>query len=925
MRGELWLYTIPLRFRSIFRRNRVEEELDEELRLHLELLTDQNLARGLDAAEARRQARMALDGVERCKEECRDMRRVNLADDLLRDLAYAVRLLRKSPAFTLTAVATIALGIGASTAIFSVTNAVLLRPLPYRNPDRLVLADTAFSNALYFDLRDTTKPAFEDVAAVMPYRAVVPREDGSAERITKGWVTTNFFRMMGARIAFGRDFTDEDGQPHGDPGPVFPWPEGRAAILSYEYFARRYGANPAVVGRDLPASAQARPRIVGVLAPGFRLYLPNGTTSDPSPDVWIANYRGYDAAHRGRLSLRVIGALRQNVSLDHAQAVIDASAAQWRRRQDFDFRPSFEFWHKKLVAEVRPAILALMGAVIFLLLIASANVANLVLVRASLRERELAVRAAIGAGWGRLARQMLAEAALLAGIGALFGVGLARIGLRLLIAIVPGNVPRLDTIAIDWRVLMFAATAGFFEAVLFSVLPGWRPALPDMMQILRAAGRSASSGTWRHLRSGVVVAEVALSFALLVGSGLMFRSFVALRRVNPGYDPRGLLTFLAIGDAKGFVEPARRVAFLSEVESRLRAMPGVQNVGASLSLPLAGMRAGEGTQWGTERTRLDPGEVLQCDVSMVMPGYFETLRTRLLEGRTFTASDNTGHRNYAVVDELLARRAFPNESAVGKRIFVVFGKPMWLEVIGVAAHQRLHSLAEPGREQVFLVDGFFGIGISRHWALRTAGDPAQYAAAVRSEMASIAPGRFALTEVQTMEAIVDRAEAGTQFHMVLIGVFAGIAALLAAVGLYGVLASAVRQRTTEIGVRMAMGATPVAIFRLVVGRGLALSATGIALDHGGLSRNRGGGFVGAGAEGGGAGCDGRPAGGVGRAAGSAREWQTTESDRPPHVRRPAARKSRKRPQEVRQEMRRPSSLPQFARGIRIRGQCSCRF
>ncbi len=751
---------------------------------------------------------------------------MSIVADAAIDLKYAGRVLRKSPLFALAAAVTIGLGIGASAAIFSVTHAVVLRPLPYKAPERLVLVEPLLSNACYIDLRNGTETAFEEMSAIMLYRAVVPREDGSAERISKAQVTTNFFRMLGGAVAFGRDFTDADGQPQAQPEPMFPPPQGTVAILSYEYWQRRYGANPAVLGRQMLGSGHPGPQIVGVLSPSFRLFLPARFTTEPSPDVWIANNRGYDEAHRGDWMLRVIGRLKAGVTLERAQAQVDRVAADWRVP---DLHVRLAPWHQTLVAEVRPAILALMGAVIFLLLIACANVANLLLVRMSVRARELAVRAALGAGWSRLTRQMLAEAILLSGLGTLLGVGFAWLGLRQLLIIVPENVPRLETVAIDWSVLGFAALAGLAEAAVFGVLPGWRAAGPGMMQVLRTGGRNAGLAAGSLLRHTVVIAEVALSFVLLIGSGLMLRSFLELRRVDPGYEPHGLLTFLAVGDARGFDEPERRLTFLRELNDRLGAIPGVQSVGGSAFFPLKNRGPFMGAPWGTEETFADPAKRQTAEVGYVLPGYFATLRTRLIAGRTFTEEDNAPGRNVAVVDQFLAAKAFPNQSSIGKRIVIPYIDPPWLEVIGVVAHQRQASLTEPGLAQIYLTDGFYGIGISRNWALRVAGDPAKYAPAVRAAISGLAPGRLAITEMQTMDAIVDRAGAETRFQLLLIGIFGAVAAVLAGVGLYGVLSSAVRQRTAEIGVRMALGAAPTGIFKLVIAQGLLLTAAGIGL------------------------------------------------------------------------------------------------
>jgi putative ABC transport system permease protein len=743
----------------------------------------------------------------------------------MQDFKYAARTLRKSSVFTITAAMTIALGIGASTAIFSVTNAVLLRPLPYKNPDRLVLAwkdytkphirNLPFNNGELFDLRDNTSAVFEDIGAVFTFRVIVPREDGTPERIYKAQVTTNFFQMMGAKIALGRDFTPADGLPQ--PNQPLP-PVGSVAILSYEYWQRRYGGNAAVIGHELISPGRRGPEIVGVLAPGFQLLFPASAITEAKPDVWIANNLGYD---RGPAGLRVIGRLRSGMTLKRAQEQVDLAAKGMTPELSIRLQPMLQ----SLVTEVRPAILALMGAVIFLLLIACSNVANLVLVRASLRERELAVRAALGGGWWRLVRQMLAEAVLLTGLGTLAGVGFAWLSIRGLLVIAPANLPRLESIAIDWRVLAFAAVAGLAAAAIFGVAPAWHAARPDVMQILRGGGRAAGLEAGRVLRNGVVIAEVALSFVLLVGSGLMFRSFLELRRVDLGYDPHSLLTFLLVRDWQS-PETREREAFLREIQKRLRALPGVDSVAAG-TLPLTG-GSSFGMSWATEQTLADAGKPPLADTVHVLPGYFETMRTPLIEGRTFTDDDNAPGRNVAVIDQFLAAKAFPNESAIGKQIVIPMLGGRKVEVIGVVKHQRIASLATPGREQIYFTDAFMLFGVSRQWAIRTQGDPAKLAPAVRAELARFDP-QLLMLEIQPMDAIVRRAEAGTRFSLLLIGGFAAVAALLAGVGLYGVLATVVRQRTVEIGVRMALGAAPVSIFNLVVGLGLRLSTIGMAI------------------------------------------------------------------------------------------------
>jgi putative ABC transport system permease protein len=466
-----------------------------------------------------------------------------------------------------------------------------------------------------------------------------------------------------------------------------------------------------------------------------------------------------------------------------------------------------------------------MGAVVFLLLIACANVANLLLVRSSLRQRELAVRAALGGSWRRLLGQMLTEALLLSGLATLFGIAFAWAGVRGFLAIAPPNLPRVESAGIDWRVLLFAATAGLAAVAFFGVLPAVRAARPNVIEALRASGRNPGLGGGHLLRSGVAIAEVALSFVLLVGSGLMFRTFVALRHVDPGYDPHGLLTFFVTRDWS-LTRQQGRLELLREIQTRLRALPGVQSATETLMLPLGGGQRPRNAN--TQSTRTSGASAEDADMQQLMPGYFETLRTPLLAGRTFTEEDNAPGRNVVVIDQLFAAGAFPHVSPIGQRIKLPDPAHPWAEVIGVVAHQRLASLSDPGGKTVYFSEGFWGIGVSRYWMVRTAGDPAKYAAAVRSELAKV-DRSLVISKLQPMDALVEQDQAPTRLSLLLLGTFAAIALLLAGVGLYGVLSTVVRQRTAEIGVRMALGAAPAGIFKMVVGQGLRLTCVGLAL------------------------------------------------------------------------------------------------
>src|ERR1051325_9420039 len=787
---------------------------------------------------------------------------------MLTDFSYAFRTLRKSPIFTITVVVTIALAIGASTAIFSVTNGVLLRKLPYKNPDRLVLACSALqkrnvkdfpvSNVDFLDLRNGANTNFEDFAAVNTGRLTLPGLNGTPERVRIAGVSTNFFRMMGGSIIAGRDFQDSDGTPQAPvagagagepaaptptrspgnapapppaPNATQPPPLPTMAILSNEYFQQRFGSDASIIGKPLPVSSTFGPApiIVGVLAPGFELLFPPQANIEQFPSIWLDARIPYDVANRNNVQWRAIGRMRPGATLNQAQAEAE-TIAQKIRDENTIAKTAGQYFRlvpmkQHLGDEVRPTLLALMGAVFFLLLIACANVANLMLVRASSRERELAVRAALGAGWWQLVRQTLAEAIVVAALGTLIGIGLAYLGIRQLLLIAPVNLPRLNAISIDVKVLAFAIGAGLFSAVIFGVIPALRTAKPNLMETLRAAGRSGALGAV-GLRNAVVVVEVALAFVLLIGSGLMFRTFVNIQRVNMGFDPRGLLTFQLLGNIGA--TPQERDTFKRQLREQLNAIPGVHSATASFPLPLAG--GFSPVRWGGAEAQSDPSKFQAADLQIVLPGYFEAMGTKLLEGRTFTDADSSPDRNLLIIDQALAAKAFPNESAVGKRILFRVRTPeaQWGEIIGVVAHQRNTSLVEPGREQLYVTDGYVNHGAASWWAVRTDGDPSALANSVREVVRKQGKETF-INQLQPMDALVTKAQAQTRFSLLLIGVFSTIAALLAGVGLYGVLATLVRQRTAEIGVRMALGAAPSRIFRLMVGKGLYLSAIGIGI------------------------------------------------------------------------------------------------
>ena len=770
---------------------------------------------------------------------------------LTKDFGFALRTLRKHPGFTATAVITIALGIGASTAIFSVVNAVLLRPLPYASPNRLAVikTDMRARNVADFPIAPGNMPdlveratVFEAIAGINAGTGSYLGDDGKPEQINVATVTPNFFTLLGARIAFGRNFTPGDATPPPPPpqgAPAQPVPPPNPAtrlpamtILSHAFWERKFGGDSSVIGKTVqifngPAT------IVGVAEPNLRIVFPTAVGPTADPDVYTAFRIDWSTASRINVFLRVIGRLKPGATLSAAQAQLDDLAADLRSRFAI-MKTSNTVWYAEpmasaIVKDVRPALLALMGAVIFVLLIACANVANLLLVRASVRERELAVRSALGGTRNALIGQMLAESLVLAAAGAIVGLVLARLGIDLLLAIVPPNLPRVSDVSIDPTVLAFTVAAALASALVFGVLPALRASRPNLSQTLRAGGRAPGLHGGRYLRQGVVIAEVGLSFVLLVGAGLMLRSFLALEHVDPGFDPSGVLTFTAPNGR--LRSPDERQAYGNQLAERLRAIPGVTDVTAAGPLPLDGVESN--ARWGTLEARTDPSRYQQATLHAVRPGYFAAMRARLIAGRAFTEADNVPNTTGVVIDELLAAKAFPGQSLqsiVGKSLLARINTPeaQQYQIIGVVGHERHQSLATAGREAMFVPDALLGFGSAFRWAVRTNGDPTRLVPQVRRAIAEVDP-LVAIGDLKPMSAYVDQAMAPTRFSLVLIGIFGAVAAVLAGIGLYGVLSTTVRQRTAEIGVRMAFGASSESIFRLMIGHGLVLSAVGIGV------------------------------------------------------------------------------------------------
>ncbi|HWW87511.1 MAG TPA: ABC transporter permease [Vicinamibacterales bacterium] len=762
------------------------------------------------------------------------------------ELIYASRSLRKNLGFALVTIGTIALGVGGCTAIFTVVNAVLLRPLPYADSQRLVVlwgelrtrhvTDWPFSPPDLRDLQQQSVELFEGIAGIIPPgRPPIAGAGGVPEQIRVGGATPNLFKVLGAHVVVGRDFEDEDAAPNpqAQPGQT-PTLLPAIAIISHGFWLRRFGGDPRVVGTSVDLGA-GQAQIVGVLPVDFEMLFSPRANIERVPEMWTATRIDYATANRNNVVFRAIGRLKRGITLEQAQVRVDQIATDLR--QHYPAKQSYGLYFHAipmfddLVRGVRPVIFSLMGAVAFVLLIACANVANLLVVRAAGRSSELAVRAAIGASRRQLIRQMVAESLVIGGLGTAAGVLMARAGIQVLIALGPKDLPRLENVALDRSALAFAIVAGLTTAISCGIVPALRASRTDVMDVLRSrAGGALGLSGGRRLRGSLVVIEVALSFVLLVGAGLMLRSVLALGRINPGYDPDNVMTFFLQPQA---VQPEARAAFLQQVRERLLAIPGVINVTAAGPLPLDGQLAS--ARWGTEEAAADPNAFRQANFHVVSSSYFETMRTPLIAGRTFTEADHkidqkTDTPKQVIIDDGLAALAFNGASAIGRRLLIRVNspEPEWYEVVGIVGHQRHVSLAEPGPAAMFVPNGHFGYGFAGHWAVRTVGDPTRLVPAVRAAVAEIDP-RSPIAGVQPMQALVDRAMAPLRFTATLIGVFGGVAVLLAAVGLYGVLSTIVRQRTAEIGMRMVFGAPRSSILSLIVGEGLRLSAAGVVV------------------------------------------------------------------------------------------------
>ena len=752
----------------------------------------------------------------------------------LQDVRYALRMLAKNPGFTVVAVLTLALGIGANTAIFSVVNTVLLQPLPFPQPDRIVQLETSSpggndpitSIPKYMIWRQQTK-AFEETAL---YNIGVGRMNltggDQPEQISGIHVSADYFQLFGARVVRGRTFTAEEDIPNGP----------HVAVISSALWHNRYGSDPAMVGRNIEIGGMPY-EVIGILDSSFRW--------DPPMDVWLPLQADPDSANQGNY-LFSAARLRPGVTIAQAQAAMQLAAQVFRRRYSNGLGDRQSFTAERMedvqVANVRPALLLLLGTVGFVLLIACANVANLLLARAAVRRREIAIRAAMGAGRRRIVTQLLTESVILSLFGGTLGLGVGYFGVRALVSINPANIPRIGdngaNLSLDWRVLTFTLLISIFTGILFGLIPAIHASRADPNIMLKeGSSRSGTGFRQNKARSILVITEMALALTLLAGAALLIRTYIALRNVAPGFDPHDILTMSMELDGPRFQKTAGVAQLMRDGVERLESLPGVEAAATTCSLPLEpSFGLGFSVEGRAESDSLYKGG---GDWRSVSPDYFSVFHIPILKGRAFTLNDAAGAMPVVVINETMAKRFWPKGDAldaritIGKTVGPQFEEPP-REIVGIAADVRDDGLNNtPGPIMYIPVsqvtDGMTALNeeiLPIMWVVRTKVAPYSLSQDIQRELRE-ASGGLPVGHIRSMEQVVAESTARQDFNTTLLTIFAGVALLLAAVGIYGLMAYSVQQRTQEIGIRMALGAAPEKVRGTIVRQGMMLAMLGV--------------------------------------------------------------------------------------------------
>jgi len=833
MRPEHWLYTIPLRLRSLFRREQADQELDEELRDHLEQKTAEHVAKGMMAQEAHRAALLEMGGVEKRKEECRDTRRVTWIQDLVQDLRYGLRMLRKSPGFTAVAVLTLAFGIGANTAIFSVTDAILLRPLPYKDPSQVVfLMETnprsAFGEAEpslpdINDWRSSSKTIQQ--FATFTWQNYFLTGGREPELVWGLRVSPEFLSTLGVDPSQGRAFSAAEAQAG-----------SHVIVISNALWHDRFAGNRNVLGQTIALNDNLY-TVAGILPPSFR-FPPRDIIPGMDPQIFAplaANAK--QATDRNDREFDVVARLKPGVSVQRCQIELSAIANSLARR----YPTTNKGWgveltpvNEEAVGSMRVPLLILVGAVGLVLLLACANVANLLLARNASRRKEISLRSTLGASRFRIMRQLLTESLLLALLASVLGVIAAAWSVRLIVSAFPANIiPRISDIRIDGSVLWFSLLLAFATTVMFGLFPAFHASRPDVQRELRSL---RTRFPWRsHFRtsSALVTLQVSVSLILLIGAGLLIHSMARLLAGDTGFRADGVLTARLELPPNRYGSSTSVESFHQRVVQNVGALPGVESAAIVMTLPLSG----RSTVMYVEREGASPNpsaaQGTAVEYNAVTAGYFHTMRVPLLSGRDFSDADERGTGDVAIVNEAMAREFWPKENPIGGHFR--FGESPWLRVIGLVKNEKYWSLTNRGKPEFYLPYGEasrFGatylMRILTFLVVRSALRPQVLGAEIRGAVWKVDPSE-PVADIETMDRLVSDSIAPRRFATFLLSVLGGLAAWLALTGLFAVMAYSVSQRTHEIGVRMALGAQRGDVLRMVIREGMLLAASGIAV------------------------------------------------------------------------------------------------
>ena len=764
--------------------------------------------------------------------------------EFARDLKHALHLFLKSPGFTLAAVSALALGIGANTAVFTVVNTVLLKPLGFIDADRLVLFDIMSSEGRYpnasipnFRIYREQTSVFSDVAAFDDGGPGFNLTGEHPEQVQGMHVSESYFRMMGAPVLLGRTFTAQEDSPHG----------GNVAILSYGLWQRRFGGDANVIGKSLSLGDEPY-TVIGVLGRDFH--------TDQDADLWIPFQFDWNSTNQGHY-FQVAARLRNGVTLAQANAQMKLATAEFKRRYPDALAGAWfqvEPLRDSIIGDARRSLLVLLGAVSLVLLIACANVANLLLVRATGRQREFAIRTALGARRSRIVRQLLTESMLLACAGGALGLALGFAGVRALLAVSPAGLPRVGEngapVSMDWRILAFTLGASLLTGIVFGLFPALAASRADLNSSLKESSNRAGTGFRQgRARSALVVSEVSLALVLLIGAALLIRTFIALRAVNPGFDPHNVLTLEMSLNGDRYKTTAAVAQMVEEGRRRLNALPGVVDSTFTCCLPIQRELGQPFTIVG--RPAPDPKDMPGADWTEVSAGYFNVFRIPIVRGRAINEHDVAGSTPVMMINEAMAKQYFPKQDPVGEQIEIGRADGPQLTdrvrvIVGVVADTHTQGLGRPPQPMMFVpeaqvLDFLTSLSsqiIPLRWAVRTEGDPRPLAGRVEDELRQ-ASGGFPMAHVRTMDEVVGVSTARQTFNMLLLSIFGGIALVLAAIGIYALMAYSVEQRRQEMGIRMALGADRATIRRLVVWQGMRLALVGLVLGVGaalGLTR-----------------------------------------------------------------------------------------